>query len=406
MKNTISVLALAALFPLADTAMAADKFVGGDCCADLEERIAELEATTAKKGNTKVSLTVYGQVNSALTYVDFNDEDLDEEIDVRDNAFSQSRFGFKGEGKITPDVSMGFVMEVGIGGAVNDDDPLDIRKAYWFVKSDAAGTLSVGQNSTATDYITQISVANLGGAVATFKYFLGEEELLDGDRDQIVRYDSPSLAGFVVSASIADEDKWDAALRYAGELGQFKIAGGVGFSRLKIEEFLGDGKQNWDVISGSVSVMHVPSGLFLNGAYGQTDLGETISSAPWSFSYDADLKLWHLLGGIEARLFQVGKTTFYGEYAKGDLDLAYLIDDSTAAGVERFGLGVDGEVFGGGVVQAFDAAAMDIYFTVRKYDIDGSISYSNTEVDPVEKESEKGGILDPLVFMTGARIKF
>jgi hypothetical protein len=28
---------------------------GGDCCADLEERIAELEATTAKKGNRKVS---------------------------------------------------------------------------------------------------------------------------------------------------------------------------------------------------------------------------------------------------------------------------------------------------------------------------------------------------------------
>ncbi len=33
--------------------LAAD--LGGDCCADLEERIAELEATTARKGNRKVS---------------------------------------------------------------------------------------------------------------------------------------------------------------------------------------------------------------------------------------------------------------------------------------------------------------------------------------------------------------
>ena len=34
------------------SAQAAD--LGGDCCGDLEERIAELEATTARKGNRKV----------------------------------------------------------------------------------------------------------------------------------------------------------------------------------------------------------------------------------------------------------------------------------------------------------------------------------------------------------------
>lgn len=41
-------------------AAAAD--LGGDCYADLEERVAELEATTARKGNRKVSLEVSGQV--------------------------------------------------------------------------------------------------------------------------------------------------------------------------------------------------------------------------------------------------------------------------------------------------------------------------------------------------------
>ena len=34
-------------------AKAAD--LGGDCCADLEERVAELEATTVRKGNRVVS---------------------------------------------------------------------------------------------------------------------------------------------------------------------------------------------------------------------------------------------------------------------------------------------------------------------------------------------------------------
>ena len=40
-------------------AKAAD--LGGDCCSDLEDRVAELEATTARKGNKKVSVTLYGQ---------------------------------------------------------------------------------------------------------------------------------------------------------------------------------------------------------------------------------------------------------------------------------------------------------------------------------------------------------
>jgi hypothetical protein len=32
--------------------------LGGNCCADLEEPLAELEATTVRKGNRKVALDV------------------------------------------------------------------------------------------------------------------------------------------------------------------------------------------------------------------------------------------------------------------------------------------------------------------------------------------------------------
>ena len=41
-----------------------------NCCADLEERIAELEATTARKGNRKVSLTVSGWVAEQVLWWD------------------------------------------------------------------------------------------------------------------------------------------------------------------------------------------------------------------------------------------------------------------------------------------------------------------------------------------------
>ena len=49
-------------------AKAAD--LGGDCCADLEERVAELEATTVRKGNKKVSLTISGWVVKDVNWWD------------------------------------------------------------------------------------------------------------------------------------------------------------------------------------------------------------------------------------------------------------------------------------------------------------------------------------------------
>src|SRR5450631_4448221 len=49
-------------------AKAAD--LGGDCCADLEERVAELEATTVRKGNKKVSVTLSGWVTESMNWWD------------------------------------------------------------------------------------------------------------------------------------------------------------------------------------------------------------------------------------------------------------------------------------------------------------------------------------------------
>ncbi|MFW2391305.1 MAG: porin, partial [Methyloceanibacter sp.] len=58
LTKTSSRIAIAAAFgmfgayAMSTPANAAD--FGGDCCADLEERVAELEATTVRKGNKKV----------------------------------------------------------------------------------------------------------------------------------------------------------------------------------------------------------------------------------------------------------------------------------------------------------------------------------------------------------------
>ena len=59
-------------YAMSTPAKAAD--LGGDCCADLEERVAELEATTVRKGNKKVSVTISGWVVKTMNWWDDGDD--------------------------------------------------------------------------------------------------------------------------------------------------------------------------------------------------------------------------------------------------------------------------------------------------------------------------------------------
>ena len=101
-----AIAALAGFLLNTGSASAAD--LGGNCCADLEERIAELEATTVRKGNRRVSLTVSGHVNRSVLY--WNDGFQNDLYSV-DNAISNSRFRLAGNAKLTADLTAGFYME-------------------------------------------------------------------------------------------------------------------------------------------------------------------------------------------------------------------------------------------------------------------------------------------------------
>src|SRR3954471_25064608 len=113
-KSSLSALVAAGLLVgglSAGSASAAD--LGGDCCADLDERIAELEATTARKGNRKVSLTVSGRVNENVVWFGDGQES---NVYVGTNPVDQSRFRFVGEARIDPDRSAGYTLEIGVWG--------------------------------------------------------------------------------------------------------------------------------------------------------------------------------------------------------------------------------------------------------------------------------------------------
>ena len=124
--KTTSLFALAAIAGLSlGIAQAGAADLGGNCCADLEERIADLEATTARKGNRKVSLTVYGQVHRIMTYLD--DGKIRKTYLGLDNTNSSSRFGFMGEAKISSAWKAGFeiLIEIEAGGTSSKTSQLD-----------------------------------------------------------------------------------------------------------------------------------------------------------------------------------------------------------------------------------------------------------------------------------------
>src|SRR5262245_34935991 len=104
--------AMAIAMAPAGGAAAAD--IGSSCCSDLEERVAELEATTARKGNRVVSLQISGTVHESLI---FFDDGAESDAYVVTNTGYQSRLNISGKGQISPDLTAGFLITLGAWGS-------------------------------------------------------------------------------------------------------------------------------------------------------------------------------------------------------------------------------------------------------------------------------------------------
>jgi hypothetical protein len=416
--------------------------LGGDCCADLETRIAELEATTARKGNRKVSLEVSGQVNRALLVWD---DSFDSDAYVVDNDQTSTRFRFRGSGTIKAGWKAGFLIEIELQddasnnvNQFNDDglgETLGIhtRHASWFIESERLGRVTLGQTSPATDDLTLI---NLGGSLSDAElyfnnaFFLRDKfgnftgvawaqiaSGLDTPRGDFVRYDTPSIYGFIFSAAWGENDRWDAAVRYQQEWNSVRIAAGIGYlwngdpGLFFLDEFGNRRRDSVDVeeVKGALSIMHIPSGLYASFAAGTRDvsdfrdfnsLGESVVTRE---GYDADF--WYLQLGITKRFLPYGATTFFGEYGRYNDFGANLFTTTFIGGVEEdfFVTGTEVDRWGFGLVQAFDDAALEVYAQFYYYEADIDGYFLNTELD---YRRDKLEIEDWQAAVLGARIRF
>ncbi|MEL6298254.1 MAG: hypothetical protein AAFQ45_06765 [Pseudomonadota bacterium] len=341
---------------------------GGNCCADLEERVAELEATTARKGNRVMSLTISGQVGAQVIWHDSDAEDAyraDEITIDGDEGEYTSSLTFSGEAKVSSDLAIGFKMDFD----VDDDTTVATDDLFLFVRSATLGAVQLGRIDAASDGVHAISLGGVIGQMSATEAgaFVGDGFLLptnfDGDdADPGIKYISPTIAGFIFSASFQnaavatdeEDERWSVALRYAGEFGPIRIAAGIGYEEQ--DDAIDDNSilvedTEW-VVAGSI--MHTPTGLFLNAAYGEFERDSAVATE------EIEDSGWSITAGIEQKFFAVGKTSIYGKFQRRDRDLN---------GGDVVSLTSDN--FGFGIIQDVDAAASQLYVKWDQYECVG-----------------------------------
>ncbi len=393
-----------AIMSAPDTTEAAD--LGGDCCAGLEERIAELEATTARKGNRKVSLTISGYVAQEVTYWDDGGET---NVTLHGLGPTQAtHFKVNGQVQIAPGITAGYLIRIQnltdnpfsrdtSGNALNQNQDdfsqgLNVQMSYWYVQSKDYGKVSAGRLAHAAksaamftdqsgtqvfDNYTFLSgfpqfVIRSGGDLAPpsltwgqLAFCYSQNVTLGGDCNGIVmngvRYDTPAFAGFSASASWGEDDFWEVAGRYTGEFGGFKMLFGAGYSEMRDENTTGAPVSLHKVseyFQAGGYIQHLETGLFLHGAFGAEKNNDTVL-LNGRIAPDSDH--WYVKSGIRKKWTALGATVVYGDFAEylDQLGPGALALNATSSTLRRYG---------GGIAQEIDTAAMTVYLKYQHYD--------------------------------------
>ncbi len=388
----------------APSVMAAD--LGGGCCADLEERIGEIEETATRKGNRRVSLTISGYVAQEITVWDDGGER---------NAYihslgptQASHVKLNGRAIISPGWTVGYLIRIqdissnpfsrsadGMAMTQASDEGdfgLNVQMSYWYAESNDYGKLAVGKNAHAAKSAAMFTDQSGTQIIDNYTFLAGFPQFTirsGGDLDPVgltwgqlafcysqalplggdcngivmegVRYDSPAFAGFTVSASWGEDDFWEVAGRYAGEFGGFKVSLGIGYSVMQDENTTGASvspRKDSDFFQAGGYAQHVASGLFVHAAYGFEDNNSTVLNNGRTVENGEH---WYVKNGIRRKWTALGATIVYGDYAeyRDQLGPAALALGATSSALTRYG---------GGVAQEIDAAAMTVYLKYQLYE--------------------------------------
>jgi hypothetical protein len=365
--------------------------LGGDCCADLEERVAELEATAVKHGNRKVSLTIAGGITEGIIFWD-DSFARDKNIIVPD-AYGAG-LSISGEGSIRPDLKVGYVIALDIrhgdpgdsdgknnavGGQqlgslqdYNRADKIAIDKQFVYIDSAHVGRLSIGKRNDvySSERFFDGSIIDMAAGIRPRDEVTGDVlrtgsatgkgagwgQLLGGIGDvsgMMVRYDTPSLAGFTMGVSWGNDDTATFGVGYKGDLQGNVIEATYGYTADTTDLL------NEDVIRQTVNgrYTNTPSGIFIQGSY------EWLQND----SLASDRTAWQIKGGWSKDVTGMGATNLFAIYQKAD-GFAQFADnvwfngarvwDSEATG---WGLGVEQDIdaTGSKLILRYDLRSVD-----------------------------------------------
>jgi outer membrane murein-binding lipoprotein Lpp len=349
---------------------------------EMSQRLQELEAKqeqldkktdatapdsrTVISGKKGVKLTVSGQVNRGLLYVDNGDQD---DFFHVDNDNSSTRVRFVGTGALTEDITVGSQIEVqfesnstasiridqdGSAGPNNFTE----RKLELYVDSKRFGRLWLGQGDTASNGTSEVDLsgtsviaysgtADMAGGIAfsdnnVLGPIIGDVfSNFDGlSRDDRIRYDTPSFSGFKGSVSTIEGGAVDAAIRFSGEIAGTKVVAATAWADASSKD-----ANNFKQYNGSVSVL-TPMGISVTGAVGTRD--------PDSGTGDDPLFYYAKLGyTFDAVSF--GSTSVAIDYQ--------AVDDLDQDGDE-------GQTYGAFMVQRYDKIGAELYLGARNHELD------------------------------------
>lgn len=271
----VSAIAIAAA---ASSANAASHKVAEQIDA-LSKKVEGMSDSFAKKGVKGASLTVSGQVNRAVLYLDDSNNAV---ITNVDSDASSTRFRWKASAPMSNGMKVGALLEIENGsnrlsskGVDNNDasddgvdrqtltdsngDTVTVNQAERFLRarhmdvwiSGGFGKLSMGQGSTASDGVLHANFMHAGTADVNFEPLAGigttgGKTFGDGDREDRVRYDTPSFGGAKLGISYGNEGHVQATARYAGKVG--------GAVRLDARISYEAADQDTDIIAGSAGI--------------------------------------------------------------------------------------------------------------------------------------------------------
>jgi Gram-negative porin len=394
-RHALLGLAFAGAIVVTTAAGATASDLADACCTDLEDRIAVLEATTARKGNRKVSLTVSGYLTKQIMFWDDGEERNEYVTDMGPTQATNVRFS--GTARIAPGWTAGYLMRLqdltsnpmALSQDVASAGPgLNVQMSFWYLQSERLGKLAIGRNvlaSKSAAMFTDLSgtqiIANHvlfdGNAFflrqganllrlrwGDFGYCYSQQRPWGGDCDGIVmegvRYDSPTFAGFSMSASFGVDDDWEVAGRYKGTANGFKVALGAGYS-VNTDERAQRPQVTYRKDSAFFQaggyLQHLATGLFLQAIYGAENNHDAVT-INGGFTVP-DTHQWYLKGGIRRQWSALGHTVLYGEYGE-------YIDQLSPAALNAGATGSEFSRWGIGAVQELDAADMSLWLRYRQ----------------------------------------